>query len=371
MNIILDTLIFGMQKNGGVAVYWNEMFKRFLKDDNNTLYILGLEKGYINIEFLQQSISGFDGNPEKGNNLQIIRNSEPQIKKKISKPTIFQSTYLRVSHKKNIINVVTVHDFIYQLFPESVFNNANKLKVLLNDYQKRKAFRAVAGIVCISENTKRDLLKIYPFVSKTKIRVIHNAASEDYYPLRNKSFPRKFSVLNGKKYILYVGGRSGYKNFDFIIKVIKKMNNLSCVFIGDDLNQEEILKIGKKINCFYHYKDVPNSELNILYNNAYCFIFPSLYEGFGIPILEAMKTKCPVIAFNNSSIPEVMRGTGIMLENNDLDGCIEALNKLDDSKFRQALVEKEYDESNYFSWDKTYLEYIEFYQTILKGKQYG
>lgn len=369
MDIILDTMIFGMQKAGGVAVYWNEMYQRFIKDPNNDLYILELEKGYINPEFKMLDISKFQGNKERGKNLQIVRNCEPQIKKKIVRPTIFQSTYLRVSHKCNIKNIVTVHDFIYQLFRDSSFNNTSKLKLLLNDFQKRIAFRAAAGIVCISENTKRDLLKLYPFIDEKKVRVIHNAASDEYFPLVDKSFPEKYKSLEKKKYIMYVGHRGGYKNFEFLTKVIMHTQDLYCVLVGGDpLSDKDKEMMGDSSNRFIQFRGVTNRDLNILYNNAFCFIFPSLYEGFGIPVLEAMRTKCPVIAFNNSSIPEVMRGSGILLENNDLDGCLSALERFEDSAYRNKIAEEGYIASKLFSWDKTYERYIEFYQEVLNNE---
>lgn len=359
VNLYLDTLVFGLQKIGGVSVVWYEYLTRMLKDSNINLTLLDINGEYININFKNLDTTTACHIKEQGKSLQILRNRNPvfQVPKQTA---IFQSTYLRVCKQKNVKNVVMIHDITHQLYFKGI-------KKWLNTFQKKKAIYHADGILCVSESTLNDLHKYFPETRNIKAEVVYNSASTDYRVLDNPKFPNKYKILNGKKYVIYVGDRFPYKNTGFLNKILKERTDLFCVLIGGaDFSIKEKRDMRGIQDRIIHFTGVSNQELNILYNNAFCMIFPSLYEGFGIPILEAMKTGCPVIAFHTSSIPELLQGTGYLLKVNDKKGCLKALRELENKEIREQVKAEELKAAEVFNWDNSYKKMVKFYEEILK-----
>lgn len=362
IHVIMDTLVFGLQKMGGVSVVWCEYIQRLIKDSRINLTLMDIPVNYISSMFSLIDTRNANHIPERNMNLQLLRNTKPRFSVP-NVPTIFQSTYLRICRRKNVKNVVMVHDVTHQFFGHGI-------KKWLNTFQKRKAISVADGIICVSQNTLNDIHKLFPKSQLKKTVVIYNSACDDYHVLNSSSLPKKFSEIANTSFIMYVGDRFAYKNANFVIDIIRSTNNMHCVFIGGkDFSEQERKRMEGFEDRFHRFTGVPNSELNILYNAAHCLIYPSLYEGFGIPVLEAMKAGCPVIAFNNSSIPEVLRGSGILLENNDYFGCLEAINKLNDEKFRSELISHQIEAASYFSWDASYEKLICFYSDVISEKK--
>lgn len=358
MKIFFDTEIFGMQKRGGASNYWLEFMKRFLKEFNPTFFVFKDDK-YLNKEFVL-----FKNNTIK--NVINDRNYSPSLLRLINPPrikmnenTIFHSTLYRYLKNKKVKNIVTIHDFTHQVYG-SFFHK------FANTFLKKRALKHADGIVCISKNTYNDLLKFYPKAINKKVAIIYNGFSHEcFYKIDNLILPEKYKVLNNKKFILFVGQRDGYKNFDFIIKVLREKEDIYLALVGGkDFDNTQYDDINERI---IHFNNVNDQELNILYNKCFAFIYPSLYEGFGIPIAEAMNAGCPVIAFNNSSIPEVMNGAGILLENNDLVGTIKSLNDLDNEEYRKEIIEKQFKACKVFSWDNAYEQMKDFYYKVLNN----
>ena len=174
-----------------------------------------------------------------------------------------------------------------------------------------------------------------------------------------------------KSFILYVGDRRAkYKNFK--LSVISAGNvRLPLVIVGGGvltLEERKMLNTNLGNSNFSHLSYISNSDLNILYNNAFCLIYPSLYEGFGIPIIEAQKAGCPVISSNISSITEITNDSALLIDNISVNEIVASMKSLlSESNLSEQIIKKGLSNSKRFSWDKTYSETMEFYKKIYEN----
>ena len=352
MKIIFDNIINSLQKYGGISVYWQELSKRMLNNDND-IDFYGYDNRNIFIDELKI-------NQKRDTLLPVKIARYLYFRKKIPKFSIFHSSYYRVANQKDIFNIITIYDFTYEHYRAG-------LAKFLHSWQKSRAINKSSGIICISQNTKRDLLNFYPEIKEDKIKVIYLAASTSFKVLEEISgnLKKSFKELMGKKYILFVGDRSYYKNFYIAVETAKKIKNITLVIVGGNkLSTEEKLKL-RKLD-YLHYLGVPSKKLNILYNNAFCLLYPSSNEGFGIPILEAMSAGCPVVSVNISSVPQIAGDACLLVNKIDVGSFTKAIIKLENIDFRTNLIIKGLEQSKKFSWDKCFDETLEFYDVISK-----
>lgn len=180
-------------------------------------------------------------------------------------------------------------------------------------------------IIAVSENTKNDILHFYPVVDPEKIKVIYEA------PVKIDNV-KEISGLPDK-YILYVGQREKYKNFlffiDSICDLLKEDKDLYVVCLGPECSENENntfekLGISNKVKFF----KINDEELNFAYQNARCMVYPSLYEGFGLPVLEAMQNGCPCVISNTSSLPEVGGNAAMYFDPTNKIDINEKVNKM-------------------------------------------
>lgn len=355
MQINYDNIIYSLQKAGGISIYWTELIKRIVKKDNVSFY----ESQNSNI-FRKEIV--IVTKEESGINFNILRYL-PFIKKLPSK-SIFHSSYYRVALQKDVVNITTVHDFTYEYFRSG-------LAKYIHVWQKGFAIKKSDGIICVSENTKKDLIKFYPMIDESKIKVIYNGVGDEFINLENPKeyLTDEFERLKDKKYILYIGDRSSYKNFDIAVEVLKKLNDYSLVVVGGkDFSTTELENMVDIKDRVYHFRGIGGDKLNTLYNNAFCLLYPSSYEGFGIPISEAMKARCPVVSTNISSIPEVAGDAGLLVDEIKVENFIDEIMKLEDSEFRIELINKGLNQSKKFSWDRCFDETYSFYQEVWDRK---
>lgn len=352
LNIIYDNIVFSLQKSGGISVYWKELIDRVQKKESINLKMLEHEDAKSNIFRKELDIENEKiGTLSDFPTLKIRRYLNPKLK--CDEITIFHSSYYRVGIGKNIKNIVTVHDFTYE-------KKMNNLIGKIHIKQKKKALRMTDGIICISENTKKDLIELYPETKHKKIRVVYNGfSSKDYYPLDNVSM---------KNQVLFVGARKGYKNFDKAVEIVAKAKNVSLAIVGPPLTTEEKQKLDNKVNGKYQlYTHVSNMELNRLYNSSICLIYLSEYEGFGIPVLEAMSAGCPVIALNKSSIPEVAGDAALLFDCAEDQSIVDTVLKLQNNdEYRSQYIQLGLSNVKRFSWDKCFEEVYDFYEEVIK-----
>jgi len=336
--LYLDGIIFSIQKFGGISTYFSELYKGLNKYKfENELILYDKNPNFLNNSNLKLSNKRFF---ERYKNL-----------KNIPSGSIVHSSYYRTS---NQTNVITVYDFTYEKFSKRILDN-------IHIAQKRNAIKNSDVIICISENTKTDLLHYYPESANKKIFVTYLAASKNYF---NKELSYNSRISN--PYILFVGARSTYKNFISLVKSMKNFPEIKLYIIGGgNFTKEESFVLDKYCkNNFKHFKNFDNDKLNDLYNSAICLVYPSLYEGFGIPVIEAMSAGCPVIASNCSSITEIATDSAILLDETNDVSITEAINKI--------LIEENFDlfrkiglkNSLNFSWDLTVQKTIDSYNCI-------
>ena len=279
----------------------------------------------------------------------------------IAEKTIFHSSYYRISKSKKAINVVTVYDFTAERYFKG-------MRRYIHQKRKKNALLHGHGLICISHNTKSDLLRLYPFADEKKIRVIYCGVSNDFGVLPKSAIDLHFKytdVVKGKP-VLYVGSRASYKNFPIAAQAVSLLNDdFKLLIIGDKLSNKETAFLDKVLkNRYCCVTGIDHKTLNIFYNLSHCFIYPSGYEGFGIPLLEAMKAGCPVVTTNKSSIPEVVGEAAIMVDEISPAHFAEAILKLSDEQVRTQFIDRGLQQSTKFSWNKCYDEVKGFYKEL-------
>lgn len=355
MKIILDNIIFSLQQNGGISVVWYELLCRLLKEngfqprfidnqkyDNPFRRRLNLEEEYV-----------YEGNFSRWSGICPVHIKE-------TRPFIFHSSYYRYCNNPKAVNITTVHDFTYEYFR----SGPAKWK---HCWQKYQAIRHSQYIVCISENTKKDLLKFLPGINEDRISVIYNGVSDDYVvvPKQEKLKDIPFAPFS---YVVFVGSRTGYKNFELVKKSIAQ-SKYNLVIVGTEPNGTEDDRIKEFIskNRYFCTGFLANDQLNVIYNHAAALIYPSSYEGFGIPVIEAQRAGCPVIAYNGSSIPEIIGETPLLMNELSERELLSKIDLLSDNDLMGITRNAGLENSRRFSWDKMYYEYLDIYRKALEN----
>lgn len=362
MKIYLDNIIFSLQKSGGISIVWKEFLQRIFKSNNTDLNIIEFDNA--NNNFFRKQFSIDKGKIQKKSSFLLFLKRYLDIDIKTNEKIIFHSSYYRIASGKDVINVTTVHDFTYEYF----FNGFAKK---IHSWQKKRAILKSNGIICISESTKKDLLHFVPKINGNKIRVIYNGVDECFKKIDINEFFNKKHLFNDFEYAIYVGDhKSKYKNFEIAVEACKIQNMKLLIIGGGKLTTKEFELLINKLGLdnFKSLINVSSEDLNEYYNRAYCLLYPSAYEGFGIPVVEAQKAGCPVIATYSSSIPEVIADGFLAIENPTPEKVAIKMEYLKiDSKERENIIKVGIDKSSNFNWDKTYHETIEFYKYLFNN----
>lgn len=362
MRIVFSQDIFLLQKYGGISRYFFEIAKRISEKSGYQVSIAGSF-------FINCYLDGYSPRLKKGLKLNfnnrfgyLIKTLSEWValsKIKLIKPEILHVTYYnsKVSKIKGTKIVITVFDMIHELFP-------NDFPLYDKTSKNKKHMVSVADhVICISEQTKKDLVKLF-HVDEKKVSVIKLGFEF------GSTQVMKFE--NVRPYILFVGSRGGYKNFRSLLKAYAFNEKLFMhydlvAFGGGKFTDEEISFIEKyKIAMNVKQINGDDSLLHGAYKNASLFVYPSMYEGFGIPPLEAMSVGCPVACSNVSSIPEVVGEAAATFDPESFKSIEKVILKvLNDASYKSDLIEKGYERVKLFSWNKCAEETINIYQKVL------
>lgn len=361
MKCFLDNIIFALQRSGGASVVWIEHINRLLKEKNCDSFYIDYRKSLNNI--FRKGISIPDNQIKYLSDRYLFLNRYLDLTLSEKEKHIFHSSHYRLDKNKYALNITTVHDFTYEKYVSGI-------RRVVHSFQKNHAIQGANAIICVSHSTKNDLLHYLPNVDKKKIHVIYNGVNTCFKNISSSEY-KLLIPFHDKEYILYVGMRSPkYKNFSVVVELCRETHIPLIIVGGEKLEDRERKFLNTQLgaNGYKHYCGIDSESLNELYNRALVFLYPSIYEGFGIPVIEAQKSGCPVIAFNNSSIPEVMGKSNFLINNTSLKHIITCIHELEKIHIRYEEIERGLENSNRFSWDLTYKNTYNLYNEIYNKK---
>lgn len=385
MNVLFDSQAFDMQTHGGVSRCFAELYAHMPSRIKIQIPIIETENVYlqqygfkrpgdtyreymgkhtsswyrmrykIHYQFMYGQYSQWDRTP----NLNRLE-QEQKFKEKnfdIFHPTFFDSYFL--PHIGDKPFVITVHDMIPEIYTQYYPEDERQKQ------WKKQVIPRATHLVAVSENTKKDIIRLMG-IPEEKISVIyHGAETAPYTPSPKR--PYDF------EYILYVGDRHMYKNFIYLsrefIPILKRHKELKVICTGKPFTQEEKYFFeafgmeGRFVQTFVE----SDQELMDLYHYAIAFVYPSEYEGFGIPILEAYKTDCPIMLNSASCFPEIAGDAAIYFklnkEESNFEEQFETLYHLNSNE-KEILLDKQRNRLKRYSWDKSAQQLANVYERL-------
>ena len=377
MRILYDHQAFTMQKYGGVSRCFVELYKNMPYGVEPSIALYQSDNVYVkDIIKVRSQETMFDRILDKGNfigkwriQLLLKQYRENRTDKNISfsvdilkkgefdifHPTFFNDYFL--PHLNGKPFVLTIHDMTPELYPH--YFNYNDSQIIM----KRKLAPLANAIIAVSESTKRDIIRILG-IPEDKIHVVYHGCSLPVPQISQSPF--------NFPYILFVGDRRGYKNFIPFVKqvlpVLKQHEELHIICTGHPftINEERLFKELGVMNLFINHWAKSDADLYALYHFAECFVYPSEYEGFGIPILEAYKADCPVLLNRASCFPEIAKDAAIYFDINSTNNLSETLRMVlaMNANEKGSLLSKQRSRLTAFSWKKSAEKIVQIYNSI-------
>jgi len=370
MKIIIDPQIFLLQKYGGISRYYAEILKFLSRrkeiylefplffSENLHLKNYGLGLNF----FLRKSQFLFHfrfkeilKRKSKEKFIDCLKSSKFDL----IIPTYYDKSFLKVRNQTPF--VLTVYDMIHENYPY-----LEEGSTIISD--KKELIESADSIIAISDYTKKDILRFYPHISENKISVVHLSHSIIKRELESGLSNR---LVGDSNYILFVGNRGFYKNFEWFLPEVSGWllaNKVKLLCLGGGrFNQSEIEMISNLgLSDYVVQYTFQDDELYAFYKGALAFVFPSEYEGFGIPVLEAMYSGCPVVLPRLTSFPEVAGDAGEYFDLADSNSLISSLDKIkSDFVYRDQLVKKGIIQASKFSWEKTVEQCLDVYRSVV------
>jgi glycosyltransferase involved in cell wall biosynthesis len=294
-----------------------------------------------------------------------------RLTRMLDEADVFHSSDVLLWRHPRALNVVTIYDLTALFFPE--YHTADTRKMQQRKY--RFAQDEADVVIAISESTKRDVVDNLE-IPEDRVRVVHGGVGPQFRPIVDRETLTRalapLGVVPGT-YIVHVGTIEPRKNLVRLLEAYATVREMlppprpKLVLAGaagwrvvEPFERIETLDLGSDVMYLGH---VPAEVLPALYNGALLLAYPSLYEGFGLPPLEAMACGVPVVASNVSSIPEVVGDAGVLVEPRDTHALAEAIaTLLDDSELRLSLGRAGVERAAHFSWERAATEVLDIYR---------
>jgi mannosyltransferase len=342
MNIAIDGIIFSLQRHGGISVYFRELLAHI--GSAGLAAELTLETPLMQHQPIASAPLRLQQRPAR----RMERYRHCRLS---SMPDVFHSSYYRQPALAKTPTVVTVHDFNYERFMHGP-------RLWVHVAQKHAAIRAGQALICISQATRDELDHWVGVRPDQQVHVIHNGVSPTFRPIE----------VNGQRppFLLFVGMRGGYKNFALVVAAMRGLPDFDLLCVGGGaLKAAEVAQAPQDVRRrIRHAGQVDDETLNRLYNEAVCLIYPSRQEGFGIPVVEAMRAGCPVICVDCKAVLEV-GGTALsIVGENEPAAMAHAVLALVEPGHRRAVIERGYRQSAGFSWAASHARTLDVYRTV-------
>lgn len=381
MNGIKTIGIDARAPSTGIRRYTLEVINGVLKLDSNNKYVIFLLKDdFKKLEF---------GNPNVKKVLADFR--WYTLKEQIVMPYLIWKEKIDLMHFPHFNVpvfctkkfVVTIHDLILTKFPSVRASTLSpliyKIKNLAYNFIIKTALKRSKKIIAVSEFTKNDIIDQFG-INKEKIIVTHESVSERLKQAENLDDKKVLSRYNihrparhgqsmaGGPFFFYAGNAYPHKNLDGLIriypKIKEKFKDLQLVLVGkEDYFYERLKKESPKDVIFTGF--ITDEELAVMYKNALFYIFPSMYEGFGLPPLEAMANGCPVLSSNRSSMPEILGSAALYFDPENDDEIVGQITKIvEDENLRKELIQKGKNQVKKYSWETCARKTLEIYNSI-------
>jgi len=371
-----------INKTTGVGQYSLQLLKALAEVDNKNEYFIVLQKELeerhpiYNLEKMK-NFSFIKGNVSAvGPQKQLYYYSF--LRRNSSQFDLLHSLNSELPLYCDIKKIVTIHDLKYLKYPH-FFKDFSKIKTKYLEYTMKKGAEKADIIIAISESTKKDIINLLG-IEKDKIRVIYEASNLGMYSRKNddilnSDILKKYSIQ--KPYFLYVGEKRPHKNIEGLIEAFAIFKekydrwNTYLVIAGKRYSgyQDYVKKAENlgMIDYLIFTGFIPDKHLKSIYSEAEVLLFVSFYEGFGIPILEALECGLPVITSNISSMPEVAGDAALLVDPHNIQEIAEKMNNITNSEIlRKQLIESGFERVKQFSWERTARETLKVYNEICK-----
>jgi glycosyltransferase involved in cell wall biosynthesis len=360
MRVLVDGVFFQLG-NGGIARVWSSLLKEMVQDSSVSVFILDRGRcpaipGVSRIEFPSYTMS------YTATDSLLIQEFCDRYK-----IDAFASTYYTTPVTTPQVQVV--HDMIPEVMGFDLSARPWKEKQLALSYASYWA--------CVSSNTREDLCRLYPSVERSRTIIMYNGVDAEVF---NSSARQNVGALRSKydlkdSWFLFVGARvqhRGYKNARLFFEAIKNEKaadfDVLCVGGESKIEPEWLREAPPQVRILK--LDLPDDELSAAYAGAIALVYPSLYEGFGMPVVEAMASGCPVITTRYGSLQEVAGDAALMISGHDCRELLDAMDCIRNPAIRQPLIEAGYAQAAKFRWADT-VEHLKRLLRLAEADRYN
>ena len=357
----------------GIGTYVRNVLRHLSRLDRSTEYVLLCQAQDCGVA------------EELGENFRAVRQAAPaySVREQVAVPLDLRREGIDLFHAPHYVlppltpckAIVTIHDCIHLRFPQYL---PNRLAYAYARSSLWMAAHRAERVLTVSEASKRDILRYFR-IPESRIHVIHNAIDERFgtEPAEEEVTRVRERYQLNDPFVLYAGNIKPHKNLERLIEAFHLLrrqghDHVKLLIIGDEISKYATLrravhryKLHKHVRFFGF---VPDKTLAILYRLAAVFVFPSLYEGFGLPPLEAMASGTPVVTSNISSLPEVVGDAALLIDPYSAEAIADAMRRvLTDAALRDDLRRRGLERARHFSWERSVTRVREIYDEVLAG----